>query len=113
MCALGDKRSGIIGPQFDRSISIDFHGGKITSATGFLVMSQVDQRFNILGAEPRIDDSRSNQHFMLSAIVLLSILVLFPAVYLHNKQQNSYINWDGGRKGETRPRFHGTADKLT
>ena len=45
MCAVGDKRRGTIRPEFDRPISIDFQGAKITSDTGFLVMREVDQRF--------------------------------------------------------------------
>ena len=59
MCAVGDKHRGTIRPEFDCSISIDFQDTKITSDTGFLVMREVDQRFNILGgAESQIDDSR-------------------------------------------------------
>ncbi len=45
MRAVGDKQTGTIRPEFDRSISIDFQGSKITSDTGFLVMREVDQRF--------------------------------------------------------------------
>jgi len=49
MRAVGDRQTGTIRPEFDRSISIDFQGAKITSDTGFLVMREVDQRFDILG----------------------------------------------------------------
>ncbi len=45
MRAVGDKQGGTIRPDFDRSISIDFQGAKITSDTGFLVMREIDQRF--------------------------------------------------------------------
>jgi hypothetical protein len=48
MRAVGDKQRGAIRPEFDRSISIDFQGAKITSDTGFLLMREMDQRFNIL-----------------------------------------------------------------
>ena len=47
MCAVGDKHRGTIRPEFDRSISIDFRGAKITSDTGFLLMREMDQRFNL------------------------------------------------------------------
>jgi hypothetical protein len=72
MRAVGDKRRGTIRPDFDRSIHIDFQGAKITSDTGFLVMREVDQRFNILGgAESQIDDSRSPRHTDHSLLQLL------------------------------------------
>ncbi len=45
MRAVGDKKTGTIRPDFDRSISIDFQGAKITSDTGFLLMREIDQRF--------------------------------------------------------------------
>ncbi len=50
MRAVGDKEKGTIRPDFDRSISIDFQGAKITTDTGFLLMREIDQRFNILSA---------------------------------------------------------------
>ncbi|MGA2734790.1 MAG: transposase [Syntrophobacteraceae bacterium] len=72
MCAVGDKHRGTIRPEFDCSISIDFQDTKITSDTGFLVMREVDQRFNILGgAESQIDDSRSPRHTDHSMLQLL------------------------------------------
>jgi hypothetical protein len=39
MRAVGDKQTGTIRPDFDKSISIDFQGAKITGDTGFLVMT--------------------------------------------------------------------------
>jgi hypothetical protein len=39
MRAVGDKQKETIRPDFDRSIGIDFQGAKITSDTGFLLMS--------------------------------------------------------------------------
>ncbi len=59
MYAVGDRQSGVIRPEFDWSISIDFQGAKITSDTGFLLMREIDQRFNILGGvESMINDPR-------------------------------------------------------
>ena len=43
MHAVGDKKKGTIRPDFDKSISIDFQGAKITSDTGFLLMREIDQ----------------------------------------------------------------------
>ena len=59
MRAVGDKQKETLRPCFDRSISIDFQGAKITTDTGFLVMREVDQRFNILNvAASQIDDPK-------------------------------------------------------
>ncbi|MFZ0942778.1 MAG: hypothetical protein WB930_16165 [Syntrophobacteraceae bacterium] len=45
MRAVGDKKRGTIRPDFDRSISIDFQGAKITTDAGFLLIREIDQRF--------------------------------------------------------------------
>ena len=59
MRAVGDKHRGTVRPEFDRSISIDFQGAKIVSDTGFLLIREIDQRFNIPGGvESRL---RNNQ----------------------------------------------------
>lgn len=72
MCAVGDKQAGTIRPEFDRSISIDFLGAKITSDTGFLVLREIDQRFNILNAAAsQMDDPRSLRHTDHSLLELL------------------------------------------
>jgi hypothetical protein len=72
MRAVGDKHRGTIRPEFDRSIGIDFQGAKITSDTGFLLMREMDQRFNILGdVEFLIDDPRSPRHTDHSLLQLL------------------------------------------
>jgi hypothetical protein len=47
MRVVGDKQTGTIRPEFDHSISIDFQGAKITSDTGFLLMREIDQSFNV------------------------------------------------------------------
>ncbi|SPJ14267.1 hypothetical protein SBDP2_1500004 [Syntrophobacter sp. SbD2] len=72
MRALGDKQTGTIRLDFDRSISVDFQGAKITSDTGFLLMREIDQRFNILsGVTSQIDDPRSVPHTDHSLLQLL------------------------------------------
>jgi hypothetical protein len=72
MPAVGDKQKETIRPDFDRSISIDFQDAKITSDTGFLLMREIDQRFNILGAAAsKIEDPRSARHTDHSLLQLL------------------------------------------
>jgi len=70
--AVGDKQTRTIRPDFDRSISIDFQGAKITSDTGFLLMREIDQRFNILSAAAsQVDDPRSRRRTDHSLLQLL------------------------------------------
>ncbi|HOI94299.1 MAG TPA: transposase [Syntrophobacter fumaroxidans] len=72
MYAVGDEHTGTIRPEFDSSISIDFQGAKITSDTGYLLMREIDQRFNVLGGvASRIDDPRSERHTDHSVLQLL------------------------------------------
>jgi len=72
MRAVGDRQRGATRPEFDRSISFDFQGAKITSHTGSLLMREMDQRFNILGGvESLIDDPRSPRHTDHSLLQLL------------------------------------------
>ena len=72
MRAVGDKRREAIKPEFHRSISIDFQGARITSDTGFLLLREIDRRFNILGGvESQIDDPRSPRHTDHSLLQLL------------------------------------------
>jgi hypothetical protein len=52
-----------IGPQFDRSIVIDFRGAKITLDKGFLLLREIDERFRILGPiRSELEDNRSWVH---------------------------------------------------
>jgi hypothetical protein len=72
MGAVGDKQKETIRPDFDRSINIDFQGAKITGDTGFLLLREIDQRFNILSAAAsQIDDPRSARHTDRSLLQLL------------------------------------------
>ncbi|HIJ76657.1 MAG TPA: hypothetical protein HPP81_08075 [Deltaproteobacteria bacterium] len=53
-------------------LSIDFQGAKITTDAGFLLIREMDQRFDILGgAESMIDDPRSPRHTDHSLLQLL------------------------------------------
>jgi hypothetical protein len=56
MRVAGDKQRGAIRPEFDRSISIDFQGAKISSDTGFLVIrGSISDLLSILAARsPRL-----------------------------------------------------------
>jgi hypothetical protein len=72
MRIVGDKQTRTIRPEFDRSISIDFQGAKITSDAGFLAMREIDQRFSVLSeAASQIDDPRSARQTDHSLLELL------------------------------------------
>ncbi len=47
MVGSGEKERETIRPEFDRSIMIDFQGAKITSDTGFLLLREIDERFEL------------------------------------------------------------------
>ena len=83
--AVGDKQTRTIRPDFDRSISIDFQGAKITSDTGFLLMREIDQRFNILSAAAsQVDDPRSRRHTDHSLLYLADAKSIRPLQWSKN-----------------------------
>jgi len=60
---IGETKNDAIRPDFNRSILIDFAGAKITSDAGFLLMREVDQRFDIIHSGCKLlKDTRSVSH---------------------------------------------------
>ena len=56
-------RIAAVPPDFNKSIFIDFAGAKITSDAGFLMMREVDQRFDIIQSGCKLlKDTRSVSH---------------------------------------------------
>ncbi len=50
-------------PDFNRSILVDFQGSKISSDTGFLLLREMDERFDIIGPmSDCLEDRRSAVH---------------------------------------------------
>ena len=59
----GEAKKDAIRPGFNKSIFIDFAGAKITSDAGFLLMREVDQRFDIIRSGCKLlKDTRSVSH---------------------------------------------------
>jgi hypothetical protein len=59
----GETKNGAIRPDFNKSIFIDFAGAKISSDAGFLLMREVDQRFDIIQNGCKLlEDTRSVSH---------------------------------------------------
>lgn len=72
MLSNGEAQNGIIRPEFNRSILIDFLGAKITSDAGFLALREIDERFKVtapIGCE--IDDPRSPFHIRHSMVEMI------------------------------------------
>ena len=45
MHGYGGAEKGVIKPNFNRSVQIDFRGAKLTSDAGVLMLREVDERF--------------------------------------------------------------------
>ena len=59
----GETKNDAIRLDFNKSIFIDFAGAKITSDAGFLMMREVDQRFDIIQSGSKLlKDTRSISH---------------------------------------------------
>ncbi len=68
----GEAQNGIIRPEFNRSILLDFLGAKITSDAGFLVLREIDERFKVTAPMVReVDDPRSPVHIRHSMVEMI------------------------------------------
>jgi hypothetical protein len=48
MFTSGESQKGVFRPDFNRVIMIDFLGAQISSDTGFILIREIDERFNII-----------------------------------------------------------------
>ena len=72
MLGNGEAQNGIIRPEFNQSILMDFLGAKITSDAGFLVLREIDERFKVTAPMGReIDDPRSPVHIKHSMVEMI------------------------------------------
>ena len=56
----GEDQKEAIRPDFNRSISMDFLGAKLSADTGFLLMREINERFGIIGpVDESLEDTRS------------------------------------------------------
>jgi hypothetical protein len=59
----GENQKGVIRPDLNRAIMIDFHGAKIASDAGFLLLREIDDRFRIIDPMKEcLEDLRSTTH---------------------------------------------------
>ncbi len=71
---LGDGGSpkDALRPDFNRSILVDFRGAKISSDTGFLLLREMDERFDIIGPmDDCLEDPRSPMHTKHSLVQMI------------------------------------------
>jgi hypothetical protein len=72
MLASGGSRKGVIRPDFNRSIMIDFMGATTTSDVGFLLMREIDDRFKIIAPMGDcLEDLRSPAHTKHSLVQVI------------------------------------------
>ena len=59
----GESKKDALRPYFNRSIMMDFQGAKLSSDTGFLLMRELDQRYNVISPIADVlEDTRSTSH---------------------------------------------------
>ena len=68
----GGSQKEALRSNFDRSIMIEFRGAKISSDTGFLLLRETDERFNIIGPMSGfLEDRRSPVHTRHSLVQVI------------------------------------------
>jgi len=59
----GESQKGVIRPDLNRAIMVDFPGAPISSDTGFILLREIDDRLKIIGPmKDCLEDLRSPAH---------------------------------------------------
>ncbi len=70
----GGSQKEALRPNLDRSILVDFQGARISSDTGFLLLRDMDERFNIIGPMSGcLEDRRSPVHTRHSLVQMIRL----------------------------------------
>ena len=68
----GGSQKEVLRPDFNRSFLVDFQGAKISSDTGFLLLREMDERFDIIGPmSDCLEDRRSPVHTRHSLVQMI------------------------------------------
>ena len=68
----GESQKEEIRPDFNRAIMLDFEGAQISSDTGFILMREIDERFNVIAPMGEcLQDLRSPAHTKPSLVQLV------------------------------------------
>lgn len=72
MSASGENSKEYLRPDFNRSIMMDFQGAKLSSDTGFILLRELDQRYDVIDPMREIlQDARSASHTKHSLIQMI------------------------------------------
>ncbi len=68
----GERGTGVVRPDFNRSIKLDFQGATLTSDTAFFLLREVDERFNILSSiGDKLENPRAPSHTKHSLVQVI------------------------------------------
>jgi hypothetical protein len=68
----GEGQQEVIRPDFNQAIMVDFHGAKITSDVGFLLVREIDDRVRIIDPmQDCLEDLRSPSHTKHSLVQMV------------------------------------------
>jgi hypothetical protein len=68
----GESQKEVVRPDFNRAIMIDFLGAQISSDTGFILLREIDERFNIIDPMGEcLEDLRSPAHTQHSLVQIV------------------------------------------
>jgi hypothetical protein len=91
----GGSQKEALRPNFDCSIMIDFRGAKISSDTGFLLLRETDERFNIIGPMSGcLEDRRSPVHTRHSLVQMIRQRVYQIAAGYEDCNDADYLRID-------------------
>ncbi len=91
----GGSQKEALRPDFDSSIMIDFRGAKISSDTGFLLLREMDERFDIIGPmEDCLEDRRSPVHTRHSLVQMIRQRVYQIAAGYEDCNDADYLRID-------------------
>jgi hypothetical protein len=91
----GESQNEVIRPDFNRTIMIDFHGAKITSDVGFLLMREKDDRFKIIAPMGDcLEDLRCPKHTEHSLVHMIRQRVYRIAAGYEDCNDADYLRID-------------------
>ena len=91
----GGSQKEALRPDFNRSILVDFQGAKISSDTGFLLLREMDERFDIIGPmSDCLEDRRSPVHTRHSLVQMIRQRVYQIAAGYEDCNDADYLRID-------------------
>ena len=89
----GEDQKEALQRDFNRSISMDFLGAKLSADTCFLLLREVDERFGTIGpVDGSLEDARSQSHTKHSLVQMIRQRIIKAA---------ARVSYHGRRDGYT------------